>query len=136
MSTSCRVCYSENVKKRLDKKDLLYYTCKNCGLVFLINKINPNYDNSITDFEPAYLAYFDESPANELNHQQLLNWIKKYAGDPGISVLDIGAGSGSFVRFLRNNLLHAEGAEPSVALFNQFLKQDAFFKLATPEKFA
>ncbi|HEV7781089.1 MAG TPA: class I SAM-dependent methyltransferase [Chitinophagaceae bacterium] len=136
MSYSCKVCHSENVKKRFAKKDLTYYTCGNCGQVFLINTTNPNYDNLLSDFEPAYLSYFNESPADTLNHHQLLNWIKKYVPGKEKSLLDIGSGSGSFVRFLRREGLNAQGVEPSAALFDHFLKQDAFFTQATPEKFA
>jgi len=136
MSYSCKVCSSENVKRRFDKKGLTYYTCKNCGLIFLINTANPNFENLLPDFEPAYLSYFSENPANTRNHRQLLRWMQKYVQGNEKKLLDIGCGSGSFVRFLRSEGFNAQGAEPSIALYDHFLKQASFFTNATPEKFA
>ena len=134
MSPTCRACNSEREKKIFTKKKLSYYRCSNCGLTFLSGTTNPNYSNQLNDFEPAYLSYFAGNAASAANHEQLFRQIKKYS--PGKKLLDVGCGSGLFVRFLRSKNWDAQGIEPSVALYTEFLQQDSFFFNTVPEQFA
>jgi SAM-dependent methyltransferase len=49
----------------------------------------------------------------------------------GKRLLDVGAGSGKLVRYLRRRGVDAHGVEPSRALFDRFLSHDARFMCAT-----
>jgi 2-polyprenyl-3-methyl-5-hydroxy-6-metoxy-1,4-benzoquinol methylase len=49
----------------------------------------------------------------------------------GRRLLDVGAGSGKLVRYLRSRGVDAHGIEPSRALFARFLAGDAAFTCAT-----
>ncbi len=89
--------------------------------------MNPNLSNTIENYEPAYLDYFNEKPHDEKNHDALLRLIKKQKPLEGSRILDIGCGSGKFVKCLRNNGLDAFGLEPSKVLFDTFLENSYFF---------
>ena len=49
----------------------------------------------------------------------------------GKRLLDVGAGSGKFVRYLRRHRVDACGIEPSRALFDRFLSGDTAFRCVT-----
>jgi SAM-dependent methyltransferase len=57
--------------------------------------------------------------------------MEGFATLEGKRLLDVGAGSGKLVRFLRGHGIDAHGIEPSRALFDRFLAGDAAFTCAT-----
>ena len=117
----CNLCHSLNTNRLFEKSDAVYYTCIDCGFTFSCNKTNPNFENSIDDFEPSYLAYFGEQPSDKRNHESLLNWINTFIQPENAALLDIGCGSGKWVSFLHQWNIPATGIEPSAVLFTAFL---------------
>jgi 2-polyprenyl-3-methyl-5-hydroxy-6-metoxy-1,4-benzoquinol methylase len=109
------------------KQEVPFYKCGNCSFIFSRPEMNPNLSNTIENYEPAYLDYFNEKPLDEKNHNSLLRLIKKQKPLKGSQILDVGCGSGKFVKYLRGKGLEAFGLEPSKALFNTFLKNSYFF---------
>lgn len=123
---SCSLCSSNKIKLLFKKQDIPFYGCIHCGFVFAKPAVNPNLQNTIDDFEPAYLNYFSEQPHDQKNHDAIIKKLLKYSSLKG-KVLDIGCGSGKFVKHLRAKGYDAYGLEPSAALFDTFLKNDDYF---------
>src|SRR4029077_16848087 len=74
-----------------------------------------------------YLQYLGPDESDEVNLSSLCGWMRRIVPLEGKRLLDIGAGSGKLVRFLRARGIEAHGLEPSRALFDRFLgTEDAF----------
>ena len=131
----CPLCRSTNVQLKFTKQQIRYYSCPDCGFVFSQPDQNYNLSNTITDFEPAYLDYFSEKKHDEKNHAALVQLLKKYKDLSNARIMDVGCGSGKFVRYLRRHGYTAFGLEPSSALFNTFLKNDQFFFQSSVHEF-
>ena len=131
MAINCPLCYSAKVNEIFNKRGLLFFKCSDCNFVFLCNTDNPNFLNTLADFEPAYYNYFKSNRADRKNHHSLLNWIQKYKTSKDIQLLDIGCGSGKWVNYLNQHGFTAWGIEPSVALYNHFLIPDNSFECTT-----
>ena len=123
----CLLCKSPEVRFLFKKRSIPFYKCADCEFIFSRPEINANLSNQITDFEPAYLDYFQEKETDTRNHAALVALLKRHVDFYSSRILDIGCGSGKLVRYLRSKECDAYGLEPSVALFNAFLKQDNFF---------
>lgn len=66
----------------------------------------------------------------------MLAWINKITGGKNQTLLDIGCGSGKFVKFLNGTgQLSAIGIEPSPALYNHFLSENNSFVQGTINEF-
>jgi len=132
----CVLCNGDQVRQIFEKRGNPYHRCIACGFVFSRPCGNPNIASTLDDYEPAYLRYLDESVEDERNHLALLRWIEQFRAVNGRSVLDIGCGSGKFVRFLLNAKAEACGIEPSEPLFSRFLIDDPFFVCQTLGEYA
>jgi 2-polyprenyl-3-methyl-5-hydroxy-6-metoxy-1,4-benzoquinol methylase len=131
MSNHCPLCTSLATKPSCFTKENNYYRCGDCGLFFLKTNHNANFDTSLQDIETAYLTYLSPKASDQRNHGQLLDWIQKYKKPEQNDFLDIGCGSGKFVRFLMNKNYKATGIEPSRVLYDQFLASESCFFQAT-----
>ncbi len=119
-----------------DKHDIPYYACPACDFVFSRPATNANFENAIEDFEPSYLDYLQGSAEDEINHATLLRWAESFRPLRDERVLDVGVGSGKFVRFLRSRGARASGLEPAAPVYARFLSQEPFFSAKTVEELA
>jgi 2-polyprenyl-3-methyl-5-hydroxy-6-metoxy-1,4-benzoquinol methylase len=100
-----------------------FWKCHGCSLVFARRQGNANFHESIDDFEPAYRQYLEEGPVDAANLGDTLAWIETHISltNPGIRLLDVGAGSGKLVRHLRRvRPCVVSGIEPSAAIFQAY----------------
>jgi len=64
----------------------------------------------------------------------IYKWIQGNINLSEKKVLDIGCGSGKFVRYLQNKNINASGVEPSKPLYDRYLKgQSNFYNSSLPE---
>jgi SAM-dependent methyltransferase len=133
---ACRLCGSERTRRLFEKDGASYFRCRACGLVFSRSPRNPNLPDRLEDYEGSYLDYLRETPEDEAEFRALLAWMEPEASRPGLRLLDVGAGSGKWVRFLRRQSLEAYGVEPSRALYQHFLARDGCFSCESLESFA
>lgn len=110
-----------------------YLACRACTFRFAVQATNPNLENELDDFEPAYLQYLGPDRSDERNLESLRKWMSRFCQLNGATSLDIGAGSGKLVRFLRRHGVNARGIEPSRALFDHFLAREPSFACGTLE---
>ena len=108
-----------------------YWECPDCGFRFATPPRNPNLVNAIDEYEDAYLQYLAPDRADEANLDSLYRWIAKTTPLEGRRLLDVGAGGGKLVRYLRRRGVDARGIEPSRTLFDRFLSDDPAFACAT-----
>jgi len=135
VATKCPLCAIKPAHKIFDKGGISYYRCLTCNFVFSQAERNPNFTSTIDDYQPSYLQYLDISIEDDRNHAALLKWIKRFHSVEGKQLLDVGAGSGKLVRFLRTNGVDAHGIEPAAPLFAKFLASESWFSQKTIEEF-
>jgi 2-polyprenyl-3-methyl-5-hydroxy-6-metoxy-1,4-benzoquinol methylase len=123
---ACPICEGATVR-RFRKQDADYRRCERCGFVFARGRTNPNLERPLGEFEPAYLQYLRDDPNDRANFERAWRWMARFGVSKASRLLDVGAGSGKFVRFLRSRGVAGEGIEPSPALFEAFLKDEAHF---------
>ena len=132
---NCPLCQSKNLQQIFLKDYTPYYKCLECNFIFAVTETNPNFEGSLINFEVAYLDYFKDKSLDEINFQKLINWILKHKKLKESAILDIGCGSGKLVRFLRKSGYNAFGIEPSLVLYQAFLKDETYFLNCTTEEF-
>jgi SAM-dependent methyltransferase len=118
----CVICGAKTVSL-FSKAHHQFFKCRACGFVVGRSPSNANLAQAFVDYEAAYRQYLAATPADAANHAALLQWIEGFVrlDDPAISVLDVGAGSGKFLRYIRaNRRCVTAGIEPSEALFSAF----------------
>ena len=123
----CCICGSDRLGVAFEKKGIAYYRCLGCGFVFSQPASNANFENTLEEYEPAYLTYLDNAWEDELNLKSLLRWTQRFGAVEGARVLDVGTGSGKLVRFLRQRSVDAYGIEPAGPLYARFLADAPFF---------
>src|SRR5688572_3330151 len=126
-SMKCPLCESKNIVHLFSKQNIPYYKCADCSFVFSEPENNPNLTNTINDYEPAYMDYFSDKAHDKRNHDWLIRALEKHKTLQGSRILDVGCGSGKFVKYLRQIGYEAFGLEPAKALFDAFLDADYFF---------
>ena len=134
MSHDCGLCGAVESRPLFVKDQVPYFECRTCGFRFSRPGKNPNAAESLADYEAAYLQYLEDQPADRSNHRQLLEWIRRSRDVSAGDVLDIGCGSGKFVRFLRSQGVSAIGAEPSAPLFERYLAGQPHFAQGAAEE--
>ena len=132
----CPLCCTDRLQQIFKKQGIPYYRCLACDFVFSKPSVNANLTNELDEYEPAYLQYLAESAEDERNHTAFLHWVERFCSLHGQRVLDVGCGSGKFVRFLRRTGVEAFGVEPAAPLFSRFLANDPFFVHQTFEDYA
>jgi len=127
----CPLCGSPRVARRFTKDEVGYWACAACGFQFATPAVNPNLANTIGEYEAAYVQYLEPNAADAANVEAVYAWMTSAASLDGERLLDVGAGSGKFVRELRRRGVEARGIEPSRALFDRFLAGDDAFGCTT-----
>ena len=127
----CPVCASARVRRAFTKDGIDYWTCDECRFRYSTPDRNANLANAIDDYEDAYLQYLGPDPNDEANFASLWRWMARVAPPEGRRLLDVGAGSGKLVRYLRRRGVDAHGIEPSRPLFDRFLTGDTAFRCET-----
>jgi 2-polyprenyl-3-methyl-5-hydroxy-6-metoxy-1,4-benzoquinol methylase len=128
---TCPLCGSPRPARILERQQTDYWKCPDCGFRFATPPRNPNLANAIDDYEDAYLQYLAPDRADEANFDSLYQWMATTTPLEGKRLLDVGAGGGKLVRYLRRRGVDAHGIEPSRALFDRFLSGDSAFACAT-----
>ncbi|MCZ7552995.1 MAG: hypothetical protein B6D39_06755 [Anaerolineae bacterium UTCFX2] len=120
--THCDLCGSSEYSpflRRIDRvsgQEFLLVQCRACGLIYLRNRPSPE---TIASFYPEDYECFtragETSSGLQSWHQRRamnmrLDFIEKYAGNPGI-LLDIGCGTGDFLVSARNRGWQVKGIE-------------------------
>jgi SAM-dependent methyltransferase len=132
---NCPLCGSERTAVLFTKQDTDYWGCSACRFRFATPPINPNLANTLDGYEKAYLQYLEADASDAANFASLYQWMKRFGPLDGKRLLDVGAGSGKFVRFLRARGVDAHGIEPSRALFDRFLGKEAAFTCAMLDRY-
>jgi SAM-dependent methyltransferase len=133
MSTSevrCPLCGSNRAARLFTKRETDYWGCGDCTFRFATPDVNPNLTTALEGYEDAYLQYLAPDASDAANFDVLSQWMAGFAPLEGRRLLDVGAGSGKLVRFLRGRGVDAHGIEPSRPLFDRFLAGDTAFKCA------
>jgi 2-polyprenyl-3-methyl-5-hydroxy-6-metoxy-1,4-benzoquinol methylase len=126
-SEVCALCGAASCVPIFQKEGVPFFACTSCSFRFAIPQRNANLENTIGEFETSYLQYFREAPRDKINFDKLTGWMSRFHGLEGMSLLDVGCGSGKFVRYLRRRGIEAYGIEPSQALYDHFLAKEEFF---------
>ncbi len=134
MPTGCPLCAGTEVELLFRKQEIPYHRCRSCQFVFSVPEQNPNLANNLEDYEAAYIQYLEEGPEDRANHKALLEWMRQSNEIDGRRLLDVGCGSGKFVRFLRAQGFEAFGTEPSHALYERYLQKDTCFYPSTVDQ--
>jgi len=127
----CPLCGSGDAAPLFRKRGVDYWRCGRCTFRFATPDVNPNLSQTLSGYEEAYLQYLADDPGDAVNFESLCRWMEGFATLESKRLLDVGAGSGKLVRFLRGRGVDASGIEPSRALFDRFLKNDPAFACAT-----
>ena len=127
----CPLCGSNRAAPLFTKQQTDYWECAACTFRFATPDINPNLTKALEGYEEAYLQYLAADASDAANFEALYRWMEGFAPLAGKRLLDVGAGSGKLVRFLRKRGVDAHGIEPSRALFDRFLAGDTAFTCAT-----
>jgi len=138
MSTSevrCPLCGSNRAARLFTKRETDYWVCGDCTFRFATPDVNPNLTTALEGYEDAYLQYLAPDAGDAANFDALSRWMTGFTPLEGRRLLDVGAGSGKLVRFLRRRGIDAHGIEPSHALFHRFLAGDTAFSCATLDEF-
>jgi hypothetical protein len=130
---SCPLCQSDHTAPLFKKQDTDFWRCATCRFRFATPVENPNLAQSLEAYEEAYLQYLAPGAADTANFESLWRWMESHGALPGKRLLDVGAGSGKLVRYLRARGIEACGIEPARPLFDQFLLGDDAFACATLE---
>ncbi len=116
----CPNCYSRENTLRIREEDFLIVRCKSCGLTFLLN---PPDESAI--YEDYYRIEFkgadyrEDSPLGHLReifeiNEQRTAFIKRFEeGFDDFRLLDVGCGSGLFLKSCKDAGLRGEGIDVS-----------------------
>ncbi|MAE95896.1 MAG: hypothetical protein CL910_14660 [Deltaproteobacteria bacterium] len=134
--SSCRLCAAGGAEPLFEKEGVPYFRCASCSFVFSVPELNPNFCDALDEYDPTYLSYFGDMPEDEANSRYAFECMERHLPLAGVRLLDVGAGSGKWVRYLRARGVQAEGVEPSTALFEHFLAGSPEFHPVDLERFA
>jgi 2-polyprenyl-3-methyl-5-hydroxy-6-metoxy-1,4-benzoquinol methylase len=127
ISPPCPLCRSSRVEPSFKRDDIPYFTCAICSFRFSRPAHNANFENTLDEYEDAYLQYLRPDPVDTANFTALYAWMELFRPLAGATILDVGCGSGKLVRFLRSRGLNACGLEASRVLYDHFLAREAGF---------
>lgn len=113
------------------KARIPYRSCTRCGFSFSAASCNANFQSTLEAYESGYLQYLSDDPSDNKNFDLVRRWMENHVRLKGSRIIDIGCGSGKWVRYLRSHGTDATGIEPSEALYCHFLNSEAFFRQAS-----
>jgi len=128
---TCPLCRDQKAVPLFTKRGVDYWRCAACTFRFATPDVNPNLTRTLDGYEAAYLQYLADDASDAANFDALYRWMERFAPLAGKRLLDVGAGSGKLVRYLRSRGVDAHGLEPSRALYDRFLSRDSAFACAT-----
>ena len=127
----CRLCRSGRARTLFVKRGLPRFLCEECGLIYTRPPDgNPNL-KPLDEFDDAYVQWFGPRAEDAANLKARAKWLGGFVQIPGARILDVGCGSGKWVRHLRESGATAEGAEPFEDLYRLFLSGEDFFTLGS-----
>lgn len=124
---ACPLCDSPDTRLLFRKAGIPYAACRACGFRFSKPPTNTNFPPTLAEYESAYLQYLAGDPADGRNFAALRRSLARHIGLHGARLLDVGCGSGKWVRHLRGTGVEAIGIEPCVPLFQHFLANEDCF---------
>ena len=130
----CPLCHASQTNPLFLKDGASFNSCLSCGFKFAWTAKNANFQSSLDDYEDAYIQYLENNAADEKNFQSILSKIGEHTDVTKGSLLDIGCGTGKFVRYLRSKSIDASGIEPSIVLFDRYLSSETYFQNETVER--
>src|SRR5262245_59047183 len=104
---TCPVCRAGHAAPLFSKEGNAYWRCPDCEFRFATPDRNPNLSNTLDEYEEAYLQYLSPDPSDVVNFDTLYRWMTSVTPLDGKRLLDVGAGSGKLVRYLRQRRLGA-----------------------------
>lgn len=118
----CMIC-GHRAHKYVRKENFIYYQCSHCGLLFLaplpsVHELarfyNRDYFEAPSKDHNAYKCGYDDY-ADSIRFKESFNFflLKTIILRDAKTVLDVGAAYGSFVKFLNDHGLRAQGIEIS-----------------------
>lgn len=126
--TACPLCQGKTFEKWLLSKDFAIsqeefhiVSCKQCAFKFLNprpsqKEIGRYYDSqrylSHQSEKKDLVAQLYDWVKNHITLPQKYRWIKKYSSKEVGSLLDVGCGNGSFLRYMQNKGWQCSGIEP------------------------
>lgn len=116
MKPGCPVCGHKETNYFHKRNFYPYFQCPECGLVFL--SPIPSEKKIASLYDKHYEFKVDKKAEARFVEQSnvILKMIKKYA-PMSTTLLDIGAGYGTFVKLAKQNGFSATGVEPAKNLF-------------------
>jgi 2-polyprenyl-3-methyl-5-hydroxy-6-metoxy-1,4-benzoquinol methylase len=117
------LCGTADTARLFDKAGIQYWRCRACALRFGLSPTNANFRTSIDDYERPYRQYLADGPGDRANVEDTVGWIESHVDlrEPSVRLLDVGAGSGKFIRSLRAlRRCEVRGIEPSAPLFDAY----------------
>ena len=130
MSTSevrCPLCGSNRAARLFTKRETDYWGCGDCTFRFATPDVNPNLTTALEGYEDAYLQYLAPDASDAANFDVLSQWMAGFAPLEGRRLLDVGAGSGKLVRFLRGRGVDATASNRRDCALRPFLAGDTAF---------
>jgi SAM-dependent methyltransferase len=124
---NCTICNSSKIKFLFQKNEIQYFKCNKCFFVFSSPDVNINFQEDITDFEEVYMQYFDQNICDNKNFNFLLTWMQSMTSVGDKKIIDVGCGSGKFVKHLAKEHIDIFGVEPSRPLYDRFLSKNINF---------
>lgn len=125
----CIVCGSTSFKRHCTVNGITILRCKQCGL-FFVNGIKKtdldgfyehNYYNNPNNDSIGYIDYTTSYEADVFNYRRMLKLLERHTH--GRKLLDIGCGSGFFVKLLKEEGWDAKGIDPSKYAVNYGMKK-------------
>ena len=78
MTPKCPLCGSAATRFLFEKGGAPYWRCRACRFHFTTPTANPNLENAIGDFEPAYLQYLEPEAADAANFRATRKWMERF----------------------------------------------------------
>ena len=117
----CPICHSESIESHMvtydfrlkTTKDKIFLSkCNNSDCMHIWSALIPSEEEIKSFYKNDFYKHSKKQtdPITSLNRNNFLSCLRKYGGN---KILDVGAGDGSFVSFLREKGFNAKGIEPS-----------------------
>lgn len=118
---SCPLCMNDG-RVWFTKRERTFFRCINCGFGYIKPETNPNLPERLDEYEAAYRKYLEADPGDRSDFLRLFQQLEDLCKVEGRKWLDVGCGTGKFVRFLNEHGVKGFGLEPSRPLFNRYLE--------------
>ncbi|MBD3202921.1 methyltransferase domain-containing protein [Candidatus Woesearchaeota archaeon] len=115
-NSKCICCNSSNSEFIHKENNYKYLECKNCGFIFVSQKINQQFKKKNIAIVNSTLNFWKKWGLQRTElFQKEINNIKKIKSKG--SLLDVGCGTGTFLNLVKDKY-NAIGIEPDINLYN------------------